>query len=304
MTTEAVAAFGTGLLRTTVRRTPDGFLWSRRTGPLAPSPFAPLAPGLAESLAGQECLQTRWLLGESDRRGNRHYAARGRLTAAYSLLTRDGFREFAPSPELLDALTGLGGLLAGLHRTRVPPTAPSPGPSRALCRLHGWLTGASEVSGADLLLSGLGARLFAVLTRGCAAALTPSPNDVLCHGAPGLGSLLLGGPGRPAEMLIGEDVCRAPAAYDLGWPTGELIELRRSHGAREPEAWQPLMDAVGHGYGDTGASSDSLWPALRIAVHAHDTIAYRPWPPARAIPEFLPLLHDLLHASVLPLPFR
>jgi hypothetical protein len=61
------------------------------------------------------------------------------------------------------------------------------------------------------------------------------------------------------------------------------------------------MDAVSAGYGDTGASPDGLWPALRIAVHAHDTIAYRPWPPARAIPEFVPLLHDLLDASALPL---
>ncbi|MFF9403079.1 MULTISPECIES: hypothetical protein [unclassified Streptomyces] len=301
MTTEAVATFGTGLLRTTVRRTPDGFLWSRRTGPLAPSPFAPPTPGLSALLAGQDGPRTHWLLGESDHRGNRHYAARSSLTAAYVLLTCDGVPEFPLSPELLDALTGLGGLLAGLHQAQVLPTTPSPGPSRALRRLHAWLTGVSEVPGADLLRSGLGARLFTVLARGCATALMPSPDDVLCHGAPGLGSLLLGGPGRPAEMLIGEDICTAPASYDLGWPIGELIELRRSHGAREPEAWQPFVDAVSTGYGDTGTSLDSLWPALRIAVHAHDTIAYRPWPPARAIPEFVPLLHDLLNASVLPL---
>ncbi|MEV0535521.1 hypothetical protein [Kitasatospora sp. NPDC050463] len=299
MPTDA-AEFGTGLLRTTLRRTVHGYRWSRSPGPRAPSPFAALSPGLVDLLAALPQIPgAGWLLGEEDRLGHRHYSARSPLSAAHLLLLGAGMAEDDPSrTPIVEALTDLGRLLASLHRVRLPPGLPPPAASRALRRLHAWLTDRSSVPGAQLLRTALGTRRYATLARGCASALAPGSSGVLCHGAPGLGSLLLpDDTGGAAAMFIGEDLCRAPAGYDLGWPVGELIELRSSLGVRAPQSWQPLVNAVATGYGAAGAVTDPFWPALRIAVHAHDTIAYRPWPPEAALPRFVPLLRDLLDAS-------
>ncbi|MET9404119.1 phosphotransferase [Kitasatospora sp. NPDC002965] len=303
MAAEAVE-FGTGLLRTTVRRTVHGYRWSRAPGPDAPSPFAAVSPGTAALLAGLPAVPgtgraaaTGWLLGEEDGRGHRHYSARSPLSAARLLLPGDRRADGAPPTALVDAVTGLGALLARLHRTPLPPGTPPPAPSRALRRLHAWLTDDSPVPGAELLRDALGARRHSTLVRGCSAALAPGDDGVLCHGAPGLGSLLPGGPGGAAAVFIGEDLCLAPPATDLGWLVGELIGLRWSLGAGAPEAWQRLVDAAAAGYGATAEVSDSFWPALRVAARVHDTVAYRPRPPDAVIPRFAPLLRGLLDAS-------
>lgn len=288
MTGAPSAEFGTGLLRTTIRGTPQGWVWSRRPGPDAPAPFADPYPPLTRWLLGRSVGGVRWVVGERDGQGGRIYTAPSALSAAL-LLLGPGPRQPALAA-LADALAGVGGLLAELHGVPTPLRSAATGPPRALLRLHNWLTGVSSTPGRAALRTAVGVRRYRLLTDTCAAALAPSADHVLSHGALSLGSLVLG-PGNGAAVFVGEDLGIAPRAFDLAWPVGELSEF-----GLKPEALRTLVDALSQGYGEA-TPLDGVWPALRVAVHTHDTIAYRPWPVGRAVACFGPLLRQLLKTS-------
>ncbi|MGK5630038.1 hypothetical protein [Streptomyces sp. URMC 123] len=244
--------------------------------------------------------------------GVRRYRAGDRESAAHYLLLGGPDAVPGGAAALERALRGVGALLAALHATPVPPAGGSPVPSgvlrpaRGLERLHAWLTGDSADSAAPARGSAagaapapahspagsgvpavsaaelLGARMSAVaqhaLRAWCAEALavrSEAEPAVLSHGAPGLGSLVPAPRSGTAALLTGEDLCLAPWQYDLGWIVGELVEMRWAYGGQQGGgAWQRLLDALADGYGRGLGDQWHRWAALRVVLHAHDTLAY------------------------------
>lgn len=108
----------------------------------------------------------------------------------------------------------------------------------------------------------------------------PRRRTSVIHGAPGIGSVVLGGaPGSAATLLIGEDLATGDPVADVGWTTGELVELagRAGGGPR----WRGFVDALHRGY----LGEDRVWSpeenrrveqyaGLRILLHLHDFLAY------------------------------
>ncbi|WCN02193.1 hypothetical protein [Streptomyces sp. M92] len=286
-----VTSFGTGLLITEVRRVPGGqeYEWLRAPGPVAPAPFAPVPGTLRRVCEGiGEHHGVRFAVGEETEgptgAGRRYRAGHDRSVIHYLLV--GGPAEVPGGAAALErALRGTGALLAALHRAPIPtptptptPTpAPAPGPARGLRRLWTWLAGDSRAAEAFAAHDGV----LDTLRRWCAQALTADADSadgrparpVLSHGAPGLGSLVPDPRTGTAVLLTGEDLCLAPWPYDLGWITGELAELRWAHGGDAAE-WQRLLGALVEGYGRGLGERARRWAALRIALHAHDTLAY------------------------------
>lgn len=78
-----------------------------------------------------------------------------------------------------------------------------------------------------------------------ADVVRPRRRTSVIHGAPGIGSVVLGGaPGLAATLLIGEDLATGDPVADVGWTTGELVELagRAGGGPR----WRGFVDALHH----------------------------------------------------------
>ncbi|MFO7253144.1 MAG: phosphotransferase [Actinomycetes bacterium] len=288
-----VAEFGTGLLHTTITADGEGgFVWSRRPGPLAPAPFAPADPELAGRIAAVELPAGVRLVPGAARGEAREYRVAGARSVADHLI-RDGVH-----PCLEPALRGLGAALAALHA--LPPPAHRPAaPSRGLARLEAWLRGrplqAWAAQAAAVLRDRIGpdrwARLCAWAAR---TAGEPAAGPVLCHGAPGLGSVVFDPHTGVAEILVGEDLCVAPRHADLGWVIGELVELSWRLGG-DVRAWQGLTDALLEGYGHGTELPWNHLAAVRIALHLHDYTAYVAWDPAECerYAHFLGYLIDL-----------
>jgi hypothetical protein len=277
-TAVALRTFGTGLLRTTVTAGPDGtFVWRREPGPHAPAPFVPAHAGLAGAVAAiGRSGAARWVPGTADG-GARTYRVRGDRAVAGHIL-RDG-----PAADLVPALTGLGRALRALHGAEPPPDAPLGRTPRAVTRMRAWLDGRAaspRAAHAESLLRGrLGAdRLDAV--RALTDRLTGGSDAVLSHGAPGLGSLIPAATTAAdrdgVDALIGEDVCRAPWYFDLGFALGELVELRWYLGG-DAGAWSALLDALLAGYGRDPGDSWRELAAFRVLLHVHDYTAYVGW---------------------------
>ncbi|MGK9460096.1 hypothetical protein ACSLFT_08700 [Streptomyces sp. G6] len=284
-----VTSYGTGLLTTEVRRVPGGqeYEWLRAPGPAAPAPFVPV-PGTLRRVceAIGEHHGVRFAVGEETQgpagAGRRYRAGHDRSVIHYLLI--GGPAEVPGGAAALErALRGTGALLAALHRTSMPAPTPTPapalgpGPARGLRRLWSWLAGDSHAAEAFAAHDGV----LGTLRRWCAQALATDADraggrparPVLSHGAPGLGSLVPDPRTGTAVLLTGEDLCLAPWPYDLGWITGELAELRWAHGG-DPAEWQRLLGALAEGYGRGLGATARRWAALRIALHAHDTLAY------------------------------
>ncbi|MER7503404.1 flavoprotein [Nonomuraea pusilla] len=260
------AADGTGHLLADVTPDAGGFVWRRRPGPLAHSPFTPVDPELNGRLAGLlDGADVRFVPGEGDG-DSRVYRVAGAEPAARVLL-RDG-----PDEPMERLLRGLGRALRELHA--LPPGGGC-GPPRARRRLREWLAGdspsAPAAAAAAALSDRLGPKSWDRL-RGWCAEQDADPAVVLSHGAPGLGSLVVS-PDGGGDMLIGEDVCAAPWYHDLAWVAGELVEMRWLNEG-SPQSWQRLLDALFEGYGrDLGEDANRL-VALGIARHLHDISAY------------------------------
>jgi phosphopantothenoylcysteine decarboxylase/phosphopantothenate--cysteine ligase len=292
------AEFGTGLLRTTVTGTGgEEFQWRRTLGDLAPEPFVPPGhPALRELSALPPAGGARIVLSP-DGGDTRSYLARGTESAA-GLLLRSG-----PAAALEEPLRGLGRLLAAVHACPVPDGLGPLPRTRALTRLGDWLAGRAQSPRAALLESHLetalgGERLARV--REWYDRLAGDTDLVLVHGAPGLGSLVVGSAfgssataatsadpadpadladpatPAPADLLTGEDVSVAPWYSDLGWVVGELVELKWYVGG-DQEAWGRLLSALFDGYGRDLGPEWNRSAALRILLHLHDFTAYVGW---------------------------
>jgi hypothetical protein len=265
---EPVRDFGTGLLHTTVRPLPDGgHRWRRSPGPLSPAPFVPTGafPDRPAAVAG-----VRWVVGTADG-DDRIYDVRNREAVAGRLL-REG-----PDQAFAQVLHGLGAALRALHEQPAPADL---APPRGLARFATWLDGRApdpRVAYAESLLRprlGIPAwkRVRALAER------IPVEEAVLSHGAPGLGSLVIAEAGEGADALAGEDVCRAPWWFDLGWALGELVELQWYLGG-DKAAWQRLITALLDGYGRELPEHWRSLVAFRVLLHAHDYTAYVGWEP-------------------------
>ncbi|MEU1277928.1 flavoprotein [Streptomyces sp. NPDC005805] len=281
-----VREFGTGLLHTAVHARPlpsGGRLWRRTPGPLAPAPFeqhtrelarlleeAPgrTAPVEAGRPAGSSGPSGRLVVGAVDG-GSRLYDVCGETSLAHLVLNE------GPRPAFAGPLRELGRLLRALHDTRPPGPLPYR-PSRGLRRLDDWLAGRAAVPRAACALGevrrSLGEERWSLL-RGWRDGIATDPTAVLCHGAAGLGSLVVNPDEGTQDLLVGEDLYAGPWYADVGWVVGELVELQWQVGG-DKEDWQRLTDAFLEGYGrDLGPEWNRI-AALRILLHVHDIAAY------------------------------
>jgi hypothetical protein len=263
---EPVRDFGTGLLHTTVRPLPDGgHRWRRGPGPLAPAPFVPTGTFPEGETGG-----VRWVVGTADG-DDRIYDVRNREAVAGRLLREGPDEAFAP------LLHGLGAALRALHEHPAPADL---APPRGLTRFATWLDGRApdpRVAYAESLLRPrLGIPAWNRVRE--LADRIPAEEAVLSHGAPGLGSLVIAESGDAADALAGEDVCRAPWWFDLGWVLGELVELQWYLGG-DKAAWQRLIKALLDGYDRELPDHWRAFVALRVLLHAHDYTAYVGWEP-------------------------
>ncbi|MGY6024089.1 hypothetical protein [Streptomyces spinosirectus] len=298
-----VDSFATGYQRTAVHRTADGsYLWVRGAGADRPVPLTGPGARARRRVAAPHAEGIRVALPD-EIPGALLYTAHGAESAAKLLWT-----ELPPArrDRLTAALHATGRLLRTLHDASpdAPPaeitgrTGP-PGPAR----LAAWMdTGTGPRAAARLhgvLRARFGPRRWAAVRSWCAELAERAPGDVLLHGAPSTGSVIVADE-RPesadAVLLAGEDLAPGPAAFDAGWLLGEFLELRMTDtrkGARPRPLLTDLPAAFLDGYGDVGDPVAAGRAAvLRIVTHAHDFAAYVDWHPelglyADALPAYV-----------------
>ncbi|MCO1580501.1 hypothetical protein M8C13_32580 [Crossiella sp. SN42] len=171
---------------------------------------------------------------------------------------------------LAGALREAARLLAEVHRNAPPLSGPPPALRRLTAFLHdGGRTETTRLAAATLC-QGVGIAVWARLRDWC-AELADDPDPVLAHGAPGLAAIV---PGQRVQLLLGDDLGAAPAAFDLGWLLGEVVELSRARpGPGRPE----LIEAIAEGYGTALDHRVGRMAVLRIVLHLHDFVAYIGW---------------------------
>ncbi|MFF9409874.1 phosphotransferase [Streptomyces anandii] len=289
LTGDPATAYGTGLLRTDIYWSADGgYWWRRQPGPLAPSGFSLFPPDLADRIAVNTGGH-RLVVAPAEHDSTRIYRVSSKDSLAAQLL------RYGPGPEAARALHAIGRLLAQLHELPADKTVPD-GPPRGWLRLSAWLSdrhGSPARPAGRLLRSLLHEQRWRTLQHWCLQALSERQRLVICHGAPGLGSVVCS-PGGPVEVLTGEDVCLAPWATDLSWLIGELVELSWSRGG-DHRQWQALLTNLYSGYGKDLGERWNRAAALRVALHLHDFSAYVAWRPTeiRKYADFLSFLIDL-----------
>ncbi len=258
-------SFGTGLLTTTIHRTPQGHRWTRTPGPLARTDFRTHDTTHPDTTTPGP---VRLCPGGHDPR-QRDYLVTGPRSLAEALIT-DG-----PDNATTDLLAGLGQALTALHDRPGTPTDLTPPP--ALTRLTRWLDDRADTpaaaAAAPLLRTTMDEPQWQAL-RSWTAELTARTDLVTVHGAPGLAAVIPETTG--AALLIGEDTGTAPRDHDLGYVLGELVELRWRR-PDDAKAWQRLVDAFFEGCGRPLDAAVQRAATLRIAVHLHDYTAYVRW---------------------------
>lgn len=277
-----ITEFGTTLLRTSVESHADsGYWWVRQPGPDAPDPFADHQLSVQGAIGA--VMDTPSTAAVHLRRGAPEGAARryrvGSSDSVASLLLGG-----PPETDVRAELHGLGCALRTLHDAPLEPEAL--GLPRALLRLSRWVEGRPCAEGAQAarnqLVEDLGAPVWAQVRGWCSEARQAPP--VVTHGAPGLGSVVLPGPGHPAALLTGEDLSAGPWMFDLGWVVGELVELAWQLGW-PTRRWQVMLDALFAGYGESLGEQWCRWATLRVLLHVHDFSAYSPRS-AKALPAY------------------
>lgn len=312
MTGRIVRQFETGYQRTLITVDADrNHRWTRLPGTDRGSALHGPSPAVAAALAGLAYGGVRVALATGAAGGGVSYPAPGSGTAAGLALSHP---EGPDLDRLAWALTGTGGLLRRIQAAAPADIAAAgpAGPARALAWMR---TGGGPRAAAVLhreLRRSLGAARWDELMRWCAALARPSTppparGDVLLHGAAGMGQVVLAEeppdaadePAAPgpasAALLVGEDIARGPADFDLGWLLGELVELRAlaAGQGRRPEFPGVARAAVLAGAGGlTDPVQAGRAAVLRMLVHAHDFAAYVGWHPdllvhLRALPDLV-----------------
>ncbi|MEV7774462.1 hypothetical protein [Kitasatospora sp. NPDC086791] len=275
-----VERFATGFLRTEVYRSVAEFHWSRRPGVLRAAalgaPGDPVRAALRTVTGGLPPVLPE-VRGEE-----RRYRVPARTTAAALLLHPVATTR---TEALVRGLTEAGRTLARMHALTVPGPLPRTGPPGP-ARLDAWL-GTGHGPGAAPRLYGslrdvLGPGRWEAVRGWCADLTGGASGDVLLHGAPGLGSVVLDGRTGAGALLTGEEVSRGPAGFDLGWILGEFTEfglLREHFGVgSDPDRLAAVRQALLDGYGPLpDARTVRRASVLRVFTHAHDFAAYMGW---------------------------
>ncbi|WP_128433861.1 hypothetical protein [Streptomyces cyaneus] len=312
---EIVDEFGTGFLRTRVRRHGRGFVWERSAGELRREPFSAVsdevraavsavvpesAPGVAGVLP---------VLGVPQD-GARRYPAGAARSVGHLLLSALDARQRGLLHHLLYEV---GRTVRRVHEG--VPVRLATGRPRGAARLASWLrttpsrtpspTPSSDAPHAHLPnLHALAARRLgpdrlARVLGWCDELAVGGEGDVFLLGGVGSGALVPGAAPGAGVLLAGEELARGPAAYDVGWLLGELAEFRLVHLTRPEHA-----DLAEHcaesarsflrGYGDHGTDPVALGraAALRVFTHAHDYAAYVGW--TDEFPAYLDCIAELI----------
>ncbi|WP_328872388.1 hypothetical protein OHT76_21020 [Streptomyces sp. NBC_00287] len=172
-----------------------------------------------------------------------------------------------------------------------PPPANTPAPAgpRAAAALH------------SVALRLLGSARWDRVLGWCEELAVGRPGDVFLHGAPSLGSIVVGPEPPHGWLMIGEELARGPADHDLGWLLGEFVEWRMTldrpvlapAAPLDPEVYETTRAALLRGYGppaDPVAAGRSA--VLRVFTHAHDFAAYMGWHPE--LLEYLAAIAELI----------
>ncbi|MDX3668222.1 aminoglycoside phosphotransferase family protein [Streptomyces europaeiscabiei] len=282
-----VEQFATGFQRTSVHRVDNGYVLVRRPGSHRPTPLK-LPP--SEALAALRALRTaevRLVLPEAVD-DSLHYLVPG--TGVAAKLSVPGACNI-PNAHVASALHGTGVALRRLH-AEIPVSAGRAGPPGP-ARLAAWLRSDRPPAGPgaagalhSVTLRQLGSERWSRVLAWCEELAVGHARDVFLHGAPSLGSIVVGPQFPHGWLMIGEDLARGPADHDLGWLLGEFVEwrmtLRRPLPAQvppmDPEAYEAARAALLQGYGtlsDPVAAGRAA--VLRVFTHAHDFAAYMGW---------------------------
>ncbi|MFE5025833.1 hypothetical protein ACFRAO_21555 [Streptomyces sp. NPDC056656] len=280
----AVQEFATGFLRTAIHPYGPGYVWIRRPGDDRPVPLsAPDAPVRA-ALTALRPAGLRLALPEAV--GDAlHYQVPGPVPVAKLCVSRD---VGLPPGLVAGALSGTGAALRLLH-TAVPASlavSGPPGPARLASWMHEGTGPRAAPAFHTIVRRQLGTARWNLVREWCHALATDLSGGVFLHGAPSLGSVVVGNAPDGGCLLSGEDVARGPADFDFGWLLGEFVEwrmtlLRRTPGLDlDPDDFHTALDALAHGY---GAPADPVAAGraavLRVFTHAHDFAAYMGWHP-------------------------
>ncbi|MFW5420916.1 class IV lanthionine synthetase subunit LxmK [Nocardiopsis sp. CNT-189] len=306
-----VAEYGTGLVRTRITREGEGcYLWSRTAGredgpspSLAPEPLLARLPLHLPSSAAEIAVGL-----PAD--GGVRYRLRGHRTLAELLIGSGGANA---SPGACRALRSVGSTLRALHLAGLPEEGgKGQGAHRrppALGRLRSWLRPALPQANAPgerlraAAFQRLGTARWERMASWCTGMLGldgPGAEEVLLHGAPSMGTIVLHGGGT--QILSGEALAAGAAEYDVGWILGEITEITGFPAAltggpdREDSAGETLADALSDGYGaPLDGTLLARMAALRVALHMHDFATAVGW--ADQLEEYLDPLAELLDTA-------
>ncbi|MET9424347.1 hypothetical protein ABZY06_27060 [Streptomyces sp. NPDC006540] len=284
ITAPPVEEFATGFLRTAVHEGDHGYVWIRRPGADRPSPLTPPGQPVRDAIRALRLPDLRLALPEVVADAL-HYRVPGPVAVAKLCVGSDP----RLTPQLVtSALSGTGAALRLLH-SAVPGSRATSGPAGP-ARLAAWMLRGRGPRAATafhtVVRRQLGSGRWSQVQDWCASLATDLTDGVFLHGAPSLGSVIAGS--RPGEgcLLIGEDVARGPADFDLGWLLGEFAEwrmtlLRRTPGlVMDPRDYHAALTGLCRAYGapDEPATVGRA-AVLRIFTHAHDFAAYMGWHP-------------------------
>lgn len=276
--------FATGFLRTAIHPNGDGCLWVRRAGADRPRPLAAPGPAVRAAIGALRLEELRLVLPEAVGDSLR-YPVPGPLAVARLCVGSDP----RATPGLVSsALSGTGRALRRLH-AGVPVSLAASGPPGP-ARLAAWMDLGSGPRAATpfhtVVRRQFGAARWDRVRGWCEELAAGGPDDVFLHGAPSLGSVIVGREPGGGCLLTGEDVARGPADFDFGWLLGEFAEwkmtLRRGTPGQvmEPRDYHDALSGLARAY---GAPADPAWTgraaALRVLTHAHDFAAYMGWHP-------------------------
>lgn len=247
-TQDPVRSIATGLLKTDVYLTEDGYLWVHVLGDAAPLSFSDLQITLPQNTP----LIT---LGEGAGEQRSYNISLG--TMIFDLLEAQNLSALRATGKLW------GQALHHLHQKAVGPPEQKTSAPRSLQRAYTWL------NNWDMAASVLGEDGIAQLAEWSVAILS-SPNQAISHGYPGMAHWVTTENGSEGTLLSGEDTGIASPAYDVSWVLAEILELHTFN-----PALRPFLEQLREGFieGYPSLSDGPLIPAglaFRLTQHAYD----------------------------------
>lgn len=277
-----VRELGTSHIRTAVLAVPGGgFVWARRPGPARGAPLVRPDEAAAALLRAVSTGSPARVAPPEPGTGD---VLRYHLPGPFSVARLLHDPQARTQTAIREALRAVGATLRRLHAVPAPAGLPEvpPGPAR----LARWLrTGEGPGEAARLhaaTTARLGRRRTELLCAwGDSAAVGQGP-QVLSHGGPALGTLVLPTRGGRPALQAGEELTAGSWEFDVAWQLAECAELawglRRGIGGVPVADYAALGAALVEGYGRSPSDGAVLRArALRFLTHAHDFAAYVMW---------------------------